>query len=261
MISQQDRNILNWLADSDYGSQHRDYFSKRQQGTGQWFMESEEYKGWLLKNKQTLFCPGIPGAGKTILTAIVIEDLHTRFNNDTTVGIAYNYYNFMRQDGQTADRLMANLLRQLCVSQYSLPEAVKSLYMKHNGKNTRPSLEEIAQTLQLVSKTFSRVFIAIDALDECQNQERSLFLSNILKIQEEAEINIFATSRPISEIEKVFQGCTSVDVVASRDDIYKYIDSHMSTLPNFIHDNTDLKGQIKTEITNIAQGMLVSNSL
>lgn len=212
MKSKEDHKILSWLSDSNYSSQHNDFLSRRQQGTGQWLLESKEYQDWLSTAKQTFFCPGIPGAGKTILTAIVIENLHTRFSNDPAVGIAYNYYNFKNQDQQTAAKLMASLLRQLCFSQSPLPEVVKSLYDRHFYSKTQPSLDEIASALQTVIKTFSRAFIAIDALDECQTQERSLILSEIFKIQAECNANIFATSRPILEIKKSipwmhFTGC------------------------------------------------------
>jgi hypothetical protein len=47
---------------------------------------------WVETDKRTLFCPGIPGAGKTILTLIVVEELFTRFENDGSIGIAYLYY-------------------------------------------------------------------------------------------------------------------------------------------------------------------------
>lgn len=150
---------------------------------------------------------------------------------------------------------MASFLRQLCFSQSSVPGAVKSLY----DKQAQPSLEEIVRTLQSVVKTFSRVFIAIDALDECQIQERPLFLSALFKVQVGANVNIFATSRPILEIEKMFQGCIALDVVASGEDIYKYIDGHISILPKFVRDNVDLKEQIKIDVTKIARGMLVFN--
>ncbi|KAL7972114.1 hypothetical protein HDV63DRAFT_402762 [Trichoderma sp. SZMC 28014] len=256
MNSEEDVKILNWLSDSSHSSQQNDFLSRRQQGTGQWLLQSKEYQNWLSTNKQTLFCPGIPGAGKTILTAIVVEDLHARFSNDPTVGIAYYYYNFKNQDQQTAAKLGASLLRQLCSSQSSLPEAMKSLYDKHHGKS-QPSLDEIASALQAVVKTFSRVFIPVDALDECRTLERHLILSEIFKIQAECNANIFATSRPILEIRNVFQGCILRDVVASREDIYMYIDGHMSVLPRFVHDNTDLKEQIKSDIANISQGMFL----
>jgi hypothetical protein len=54
----------------------------KQPGTGQWIFDSARYQGWLRSSKQTLFWSGIPGAGKRILTAMVVEDLSTRFLED-----------------------------------------------------------------------------------------------------------------------------------------------------------------------------------
>lgn len=86
---------------------------KRTKGTGQWLLGSTEYQDWVDTSKQTLFCPGIPGAGKSILTSIVIEDLTIRFSKATDVGIAYIYCNFKRQEDQKIESLMASLLKQL----------------------------------------------------------------------------------------------------------------------------------------------------
>ena len=92
----------------DYAPQQNDYIRRRQPGTGQWLLDSAEFQRWLYTGKQTLFCPGIPGAGKTILTSIVVDELTTRFGNDRIIGIAYVYCNFRRQHEQKADDLLAN---------------------------------------------------------------------------------------------------------------------------------------------------------
>jgi hypothetical protein len=81
-----------------------------------------------------LFCPGIPGAGKTILTSIVVDNLCNRFHNDATVGIAYVYCNFRRKDEQKIDALLASLLKQPAKSQVSLPSLVASLFGVSCGK-------------------------------------------------------------------------------------------------------------------------------
>jgi hypothetical protein len=73
------QSILDWLTTIDYAPQQNDFINQRQAGTGQWFLDSAEYQAWLKTDKRILFCPGIPGAGKTILTSIVIDDLDTRF--------------------------------------------------------------------------------------------------------------------------------------------------------------------------------------
>ncbi|KAJ5899947.1 hypothetical protein N7495_004691 [Penicillium taxi] len=80
------RAILDWLSPvSAYATQQNDYKSRRQTGTGQWLLESPEFRTWVMNPKQTLFCPGIPGAGKTILTSAVIEELHARFGNNSDI--------------------------------------------------------------------------------------------------------------------------------------------------------------------------------
>ena len=129
---QEDLEILDWLTPIDYTNQQCDLINRRQRGTGQWLLDSPEFKTWMDTKKQTLFCPGIPGAGKTILTSIVVDDLCNRFQ-DGSVGIAYIYCNFRRQE--KADDLLASLLKQLAQGRPSIPESFKSLYGKHNDKH------------------------------------------------------------------------------------------------------------------------------
>jgi hypothetical protein len=105
--------ILDWLTSIGYAPQQGDFISRRQEGTGQWLLNSDEFQVWINQRRRTLFCPGTPGAGKTILTSIVIDDLDTRFQSNTSVGIAYIYYNFRQQDEQKAEDLLASLLKQL----------------------------------------------------------------------------------------------------------------------------------------------------
>lgn len=108
-----DRKILDWLNPFDYGPQHSDYLARRQPGTGKWLLDSVEYQTWLAARQQTLFCPGMPGAGKTILASAVIDDLERRFGDDNTSAIAYVYCNFKRKDEQRIDALLGSLVKQL----------------------------------------------------------------------------------------------------------------------------------------------------
>jgi hypothetical protein len=144
------RDILDWLIPVNYGPQQSNYIKKRQSGTGQWLLDSPEYQAWLTTSKQTLFCPGIPGAGKTILMSIVVADLNTRFSANQNVGIAYLYCNFRRRDEQSAEDLLASLLKQLIREQSSLLESVKVLYDQHRDKRTRPLFDEISRALHAV---------------------------------------------------------------------------------------------------------------
>ena len=257
--NQEWQTVLNWLTQIDFVSQQNDFITRRQAGTGQWLLDSTEYQSWRETKKQTLFCPGIPGAGKTILTSIVVEELTTRFSNDPTIGIAYIYCNFRREDEQKIENLLASLLKQLAESQPSLPGTVTELYDLHKTKRTQPSLDEISRSLQVVTTLYSRVFIIVDALDECQILDgcRQRFLSSLFNLQAKCGANLFATSRPISSIEKEFEGNSKLEIRASEEDVRKYLNGHLFRLPGFVSRSPELQEEIKTDIVKAVDGMCV----
>jgi NACHT domain len=223
-------------------------------------LDSTEFQAWLKAAKKTLFCPGIPGAGKTIITAIVVDDLNTRFHNDPSTGIAYLYCNFRRRDEQRAEDLLANLLKQLAQGLSSLPNSVTDLYDRHKVKGTRPC-GEFSGALQSVAAMYSRVFVVVDALDECQVSDgcRSRLLSEIFSLQSKCGINVFATSRFIPEVTEKFNGSTSLEIRASEEDVRKYLNGHIVQLPGFVRRNPELQDEITTEIIRLVDGMYVAS--
>lgn len=251
--------ILDWLSLIDYAPQQSDFIARRQKGTGQWLLESDEFQEWLIKSKQTLFCPGIPGAGKTIITSIVVDHLHSKFQNDANVGIAYIYCNFRRQQEQKPEYLLASLLKQLVQEKHSMPEILKNLYKRHKDHRTRPSIEEVSKVLHSVVTDYSKTFIIIDALDECPviDGSRMKLLSEILYLQTKIGVSLFATSRSVPEIMKNFEGCVWREILASDKDVQRYIEGHTLQLPSFVRRSPDLQEEIKTEITKAVKGMYV----
>ncbi|KAF4947724.1 hypothetical protein FSARC_13898 [Fusarium sarcochroum] len=255
----EDAEILDWLTPVDYGPQQSDYFGNRQQGTGQWFLESAEYREWLDADGKTLFCPGIPGAGKTILSSIVINNLHTRLSDNPNIGISYIYCNFRQEQEQKINNLLASLVKQLSRGWHGLPESVNSLYGKHKKDATRPSVEELSATLQYVIELYTKVFITVDALDECQALDdcRGKLLSEILRLQDRSTVNFFATSRPIPEITKIFQQTLCLEIRATEEDVTLYLERHIGTLRPVIKTNSRLQEQIKIGISDAVDGMFL----
>ncbi|KAH8586341.1 ankyrin repeat protein, partial [Bisporella sp. PMI_857] len=257
--SKENQAILDWLSPIDYTSQQHDFIRRRQPGTGQWLLDAAEYREWIGVKKKTLFCPGIPGAGKTILTAIVIDDLSTRFANEKNVGLAYVYCNFKRQDEQRIDDLLANLLKQLSQSTVSLLNNVKSLYDHHSKKRSRPAKDEILKALRHAASTFSKVFIIVDALDECQVSDgcRTELLSELFDLQAKCQTNLFATSRFLPEVDKIFESSIHLEIRASEQDVQRYLDGHLLSLPKFVRDNSELQNEVKCEIIKAVDGMFL----
>jgi Cdc6-like AAA superfamily ATPase len=247
---------LNWLTPIDYATQQSDFINRRQAETGQWLLDSPEFKIWVEAEKQTLFCPGIPGAGKTIITSIVVEELLSHVENNQSVGVAYLYCDFRRQDEQKAEDLLMSLLKQLSQDWPSLPNSVTSLYDSHQKRNTRPSFNEISSTLRSIASLYSRIFIIVDALDECGC--RAKFLSEILNLQAECGVSLFTTSRFIPEIMERFKRIISLEIRASEHDVRRYVDGHISHLPSLVERSLDLQEEIKTGIVKAVDGMYVA---
>lgn len=227
--------ILNWLTPVNYATQQNYFVTQKQEGTNEWLLKSSEFQDWLEQTNHTLFCPGIPGAGKTIVTATVIHHLHAKFQNDSSVGIAYLYCTFKQQREQGPVPLMTNVLKQLAMGQPTLPQGLKDLYYRHKNHQSRPELREITSTLHDVAATYSKTFIIIDALDECQivRNDLDVFIREILNFQAIVKANIFATSRFIQHIELKFQKATRLEICADKTDVERSSSGQASGLPIF----------------------------
>ena len=63
--------VLNWLSPLQPRTRHNDVRARRQDGLGEWFLQTDEFRRWRDEEsgpgKATFFCPGNPGVGKTFL--------------------------------------------------------------------------------------------------------------------------------------------------------------------------------------------------
>ncbi|RBQ74161.1 hypothetical protein FVER14953_08346 [Fusarium verticillioides] len=258
-----DIKILDWLTTIDYGLQQSEFQKVQQPGTGRWLLDTSEYRTWLQTPGQTLFCQGIPGVGKTILTSGLIDHLSSKLAGDSTSGISYIFCNFQRQDQQTSDGLLSCILKQFSAGLPSLPESLRSLYTSHAIQRTRPSSREIISTLGTVISEHSRVFIIVDALDEYGSAPgvRESFLKQLARLQQEFEVNIFATSRYdtaiSSEIKSSFLDSMNLEINAMRDDIGTYIEGNFNILPPDIRQNKDLRQDIVESLQVSVDGMFL----
>ena len=153
--------------------------------------------------------------------------------------------------------LLASLLKQLTGARQSLPKVVQDLYNQHKTKRSRPTVEELSRALLSISKMYSRVFIVVDALDECQNEFRARFLSQMFQLQTAAGVYIFATSRFIPAIEDRFKDSLVQEIRATAEDIGRYVSAHIDQLPSCVHDRRQLQEEIKVGVSEAVDGMYV----
>ncbi|KFA80630.1 hypothetical protein S40288_07540 [Stachybotrys chartarum IBT 40288] len=255
--------VLEWLSPIDYAAEQNDNVGRRQPGTGEWLLTSDEFNSWVQSPGRTMFCPGIPGAGKTILASMAIQSVAERFHHDNDIAVIQVYCNFSRKDQQKARDLLLSLLRQLCASSNNLPIKVRELYSHHHSKRTIPTTEEICRTLRSVAVRFTRVYTFVDALDECQSLEghRDEFIEQLLVLQQHAPVNLFFTSRLIPEIADKINHSIKLEIRASEDDVKRYLQAHLPNLPKFVARKPELQQEIVSNISRAINGMYVAKFL
>ncbi|KAI5809063.1 hypothetical protein DFH27DRAFT_542365 [Peziza echinospora] len=285
------QKVLNWLSPLAFWNVHNEKYGRSEEGTGQWFLDQPEFVRWLSASKSKLFCPGIPGAGKTILASIAINHVQKLANAQTGgIAVAYVYFNYKEQN-QTSLQIVGSLVRQLSSYQTlaptthatGLPLSVTTLYHKYVNDQTPPSppsLAESLQTLKAVISLFPKVYIILDALDECPEWEYLLDVIN--EVYEDTQVlSVLTTARPIAAIEDKIKSDIQITIHAQDQDIRKYlltqigkrsrIAVHAEKRPNlilymnkhptlepYIKDvNMDLKSLIINTIAGKAEGMFL----
>jgi hypothetical protein len=193
-----------------------------------------------------------------------VSYLERTFQQDD-VRIVYIYCNY-KEPNQSAVNLLASVLQQLIQTDSDVSKEIIDLYKDHTKKKTRPGICEYSGLLKREVRRYSKVFVVIDALDECVDIEtREALLTEIAKVQTNVQSNLhlLVTSRPHISIREIFKEASRLEIHASNDDIKAYLQGRietMSRLKRQIVKDPDLGNKIITTILGNAQGMSVSLS-
>jgi Cdc6-like AAA superfamily ATPase len=247
--------IVEWISSADFAAEQSNIIAQRQEGTCQWLLNSPEYTSCLHGSKQTLFCTGIPGAGKTMLSAIVVDHL-SRTMECEAVGLTYMFCHYKQAD-QSAVSLLATMLKQLVQARPSIAEPVSFLYEHHSCQGTRPSLEEIFGALQSVVNNYTKVYVVVDALDECSEWDgtRGQLLSKLSDLQEQADLRLMATSRFVPDTTEKLRDVSRLEIRASDADARRFVSGYICRLPKCIQRDTTLQNMVQELTVEAADGM------
>jgi hypothetical protein len=248
---------MEWISPTDYPAQQSDIIKRKQEGTGQWFLEAPEVATWFNEPSGTLFCPGIPGAGKTMAAAIAIDHLLSLVQSSSH-GVAYVYCNYKAQEEQDTCSMLAAILKQLVQCRPSIvDDSVERLHKQHANQGTRPSLDEVFSTVRDVLTRYPTVYIVIDALDECQDGTRRQFLAKLRDLRAGRDVRLMATSRFISEIIDAFRDLQTLmlEVKANKEDVKRFVAGQIYRLPKCIQDDLALQDMVQEKIVDAVDGM------
>jgi hypothetical protein len=180
--------------------------------------------------------------------------------NEQEIGVAFIYCNYKEKTIQTTVNLVASLLKQLVQTQSVIPSKLRSLYEQHIGRNTRPTLVECSELLHVELAAYSRAFIIVDALDECDEASgaRRDLITQLLRLP--PNISLMITSRDVPSIQHKLSHFCRLEIRASDADVRTYLERRIEReerLARHVEADPPLRHTILETIMKKVKGMLV----
>ncbi|KAJ7613773.1 ankyrin repeat-containing domain protein [Mycena polygramma] len=248
--------MIEWYSPLNMFLRQADISSKWEPGTGLWLLENMAFRRWKSGTGQTLWCQGIPGAGKTVLASLIMNTLRLETESQN-IGVGVIYLEYRETDVPSPSRLLAALWRQLVIGKPISP-VLEHLYGKHREPRTRPTIAEDDTVLRSIIPEYSKVFILVDGLDEYPEKQRDILLAYICAWG--PSVNLLLTSRPHITIGHIVSSYGTIEIQATEDDIRKYLDSQISKssrLSKHLSNSPALHQELEATVVERSDGMFL----
>ena len=265
-IGKQRRKILDFFGEIDPTSNHKASLSLRHPLTGLWVTEGEVFRTWLHTRNSKLWLSGIPGAGKTILAASLIDE--TMAESSPNRAVAYFYCDYKDIEKQNPVNILSSLATQLARQNEKAFGVLQEFFQTchpEDKPSVPPELSMLSKTLIRIVACFEDVSIVVDGLDECGEHTSTAVESlDSLASVNESSIRILLLSRDIQEIRCFLeQNYSYLEIAAHSEDLKLYVAAEIETRQRKFGKgqlrikNADLKDHIMKTLVERAAGMLV----
>lgn len=254
--------ILDWLSGPDSSINFKNAKSKREPGTCSWLIDSNSFKSWVETEKQVMWLHGLPGTGKTVLSATVVDYLES-IPLSSVCSVLYYFFDFSNASQQTYVGFLQCLIRQICSKHNSAPVELVTLHAECRG--APPSSDQLLNTLKALLQKQGRTFIVVDALDECLDMEEMCERAPVLEALSAinalapARLSIFIASRPEADIKRVLEQICDIDINVQSavidEDIRCHIRSCLAKDARLKRWPQSIKDEIETELMKDSCGM------
>lgn len=208
--------------------------------------------------------PQYPFASILCARSNILEHITAEYALSAQTAISFAYCSYRTPGLQDNSQILAALIKQLCRKKDSIPPWL--LKFKHDSLS--PSTASTPDTFISLAKGFEKVFVVIDALDECPKRERPDIIGSVIKIVNALPcIKVFITSRRELDIVDVFENGSTptiqIKAESVAEDIELYVREEVMKLRKGHYgkrlwiESNELEEKITSTLTKKAEGMLV----
>lgn len=265
LLSEQQReNLYRWLSPPEPLINHNKARRQHYEGTGSWFLQSESFRIWNSQRNSFLWLYGKPGCGKTVISSTIIRHLER-----LSIGpLLYFYFDFANAEKQTLRGAVCSLITQLYHTCEGAREPLDTLFSSSDHKRTRPSCELLCKIFKDMTERAERVWIVLDAVDECVERKGGPVEGLLSWIQdfvvwEPKNVHFLITSRPADDIQSglddLISEKTKISLQSSLvdNDILAYIRAKVREGEGLKRwrGHRDVQQEIEVELVQKADGM------
>ena len=237
-IGEQDLDKLEaWLCPADYSNNHKAALNLRHEKTGTWFIYGDEFQKWCRTDNSFLWLHAKPGAGKTVLLAGVIDYLQHDVPKQNA-GLAYFYCDYKDSRKQTPSSVISALIFQFAKQSNKVLQRLEVFLKEHQdgSRASTPGFDELRSNFSnFLGDSFDKVFIAVDALDECTDRGCVMYaLQGLVEIY--PALKVLVSSREERQIVDIFHAWTFPRKTSLRirqndvaDDILSFVRSEVTS--------------------------------
>ncbi|KAK3368544.1 hypothetical protein B0H63DRAFT_77517 [Podospora didyma] len=276
------KRLLDWLRKEEKSinpSTFRQEASKKSilANTGGRILEDPEFVQWQSARNSFLWLHDKVGAGKSVLSAKIIDHLEESHKADSHTAVVYFYMTHKEENTQDRVNLTISLMLQLFSRRPDTPQALLDL-RRHQDTGLSPPIMELDKALATALRDFENVYLIIDGLDECPNagdrrprhswDERKAMLKFLTEVQawNLSNVHIAIISRPEPDITGILRlllkekSSFAIDLSTSphagqvKEDMLNFIESELQAT-QFDSVSREQKDVIKIALVENANGM------
>jgi NACHT domain len=249
-LSLEQEKILTWIRSTDPSTNHNMACDKHEPLTGNWLLQSAEFRKWVKEERHFLWLHGIPGCGKTVLLSTVVEHVKSICHQKSEAIYAYYYFDFSDSRKQDYVNGLRSIIAQLAVRDTQMLMELAKLYKYHDHGKQEPDRRSIVSTLYAMLKSPYRIYIMFDALDECEDRDGLMRMIDDLNKKCPNNVSILATSRKERDIESVLARIVTDNIGIQSAVVDKDIRIHVKTCLNKDFKLQRWRNEVKQEIEN-----------
>ncbi|KAK2795613.1 hypothetical protein FQN50_009719 [Emmonsiellopsis sp. PD_5] len=203
VIRDNKRLVLDWFNAPKFEHRHKEVLSQKHPKTADWLLGTDQFKAWLGdQDSSLLWCHGKPGVGKSVIASNVIDYLSGQYPKQNNIGILYVYYDYRNEHLKDLGLVISGIMFQLCQKCTTMIPKLNTF----RDECRDPLVECTLDLYYEVARNFKKIFLIVDALDECPVKDRDKIIGFLFKAMDIPHTKILVTSRKEIDIELAFSG-------------------------------------------------------